>query len=95
MKPLSLFPPGRLPQDVAERDALPGEHQQDRQGGRGQLLLRPVLHLGLPRTDRLRRPHIRLGEGRRMNDWRLTKIILTFESMSCHLHVAVGNKGRT
>jgi hypothetical protein len=41
---------GGLPQDVAERDPVSREHQQDRERGHLQLFLCQFLHLGLSGT---------------------------------------------
>ena len=46
-----IHPEGRLPQDVAQRDSLPGEHQQDHQGGHFQLLVCQIFHLGFSWTS--------------------------------------------
>lgn len=51
---------GGVPQNVPQRDPVPGEHQQNLQGRHLQQLLRQLPDLGLPGPSRLLRPDIRL-----------------------------------
>ena len=48
-----IHPEGRLPQDVAQRDSLPGEHQQDYQGGHLKFVFCQILNLGFSGTGQL------------------------------------------
>lgn len=58
---------GGVPQNVSQWDLVPGEHQQDLQGRHLQQLFCQLPDLGLPRSGRLLRPHLRLWDDLQRN----------------------------